>query len=71
MVAGGGASVIYADTISDLGYGKEMANYGEYSGDPYEKIHEPNAETIFDLMTRASRKSTDYWRWNCQLADPL
>ena len=23
MVAGGGASVIYADTISDLGYGKE------------------------------------------------
>jgi ATP citrate (pro-S)-lyase len=32
MVAGGGASVVYADTISDLGYGHELANYGEYSG---------------------------------------
>lgn len=32
MVAGGGASVVYADTISDLGYGNELANYGEYSG---------------------------------------
>jgi len=31
MVAGGGASVVYADTISDLGYGHELANYGEYS----------------------------------------
>ena len=34
MVAGGGASVIYADTICDLGFAGEMANYGEYSGDP-------------------------------------
>lgn len=31
MVAGGGASVIYADTISDLGASDELANYGEYS----------------------------------------
>jgi succinyl-CoA synthetase beta subunit len=30
MVAGGGASVIYADTISDKGAGAELANYGEY-----------------------------------------
>ena len=34
MVAGGGASVIYADTICDLGFAGELANYGEYSGDP-------------------------------------
>lgn len=32
MVAGGGASVIYSDTICDLGGAKELANYGEYSG---------------------------------------
>lgn len=32
MVAGGGASVIYSDTICDLGGGDELANYGEYSG---------------------------------------
>ena len=28
MVAGGGASVIYADTITDLGFMHELANYG-------------------------------------------
>lgn len=32
MVAGGGASVVYSDTICDLGQGQELANYGEYSG---------------------------------------
>lgn len=32
MVAGGGASVIYSDTICDLGGANELANYGEYSG---------------------------------------
>jgi len=51
MVAGGGASVIYADTITDLGYMKEMANYGEYSGDPNEEFTYLYAKTIIDLMT--------------------
>lgn len=53
MVAGGGASVIYADTVSDLGYGHELANYGEYSGDPSEQFTYEYARTILDLMTRA------------------
>ena len=52
MVAGGGASVIYADTITDLGYMSEMANYGEYSGDPNEEFTYLYAKTILDLMTR-------------------
>ena len=30
MVAGGGASVIYADTVGDLGYAHELGNYAEY-----------------------------------------
>ena len=51
MIAGGGASVIYADTISDLGYGEELANYGEYSGDPSEEFTYEYAKTILDLMT--------------------
>ena len=37
MVAGGGASVIYSDTICDLGGTNELANYGEYSGAPSEQ----------------------------------
>ena len=53
MVAGGGASVVYADTIADLsGNVTELANYGEYSGGPTESETQFYAETIFDLMTR-------------------
>eukprot|EP00163_Fabomonas_tropica_P028359 TRINITY_DN5750_c0_g1_i1.p1 TRINITY_DN5750_c0_g1~~TRINITY_DN5750_c0_g1_i1.p1 ORF type:complete len:1122 (+),score=399.79 TRINITY_DN5750_c0_g1_i1:269-3634(+) len=52
MVAGGGASVIYSDTISDLGYAKELANYGEYSGAPSTGQTFEYAKTILDLMTR-------------------
>ncbi len=52
MVAGGGASVIYADTVSDLGFGSELANYGEYSGDPSEEFTCEYARTILHLMTQ-------------------
>lgn len=52
MVAGGGASVIYADTICDLGFAAEMANYGEYSGDPNTEETYYYTRTILDLMTR-------------------
>ncbi len=56
MVAGGGASVIYADTITDLGFMEEMANYGEYSGDPNEEFTYLYARTIMDLMTRKKNR---------------
>lgn len=52
MVAGGGASVIYADTVVDLGYMHELADYGEYSGDPSTAETREYARTILDLMTR-------------------
>jgi len=52
MVAGGGASVVYADTISDFGFGKELANYGEYSGAPSTEHTFEYAKTIISLMTR-------------------
>lgn len=52
MVAGGGASVVYADTISDLGFGHELANYGEYSGAPTLQETYDYARTIFSLMCR-------------------
>ena len=52
MVAGGGASVIYADTVVDLGFGEELANYGEYSGNPSTDETYEYAKTILDLMTR-------------------
>ncbi len=52
MVAGGGSSVIYADTIVDLGYSDELANYGEYSGNPSTDETYEYAKTVIDLMTR-------------------
>ncbi|GAM19796.1 hypothetical protein SAMD00019534_029710 [Acytostelium subglobosum LB1] len=52
MVAGGGASVIYADTVADLGYGHELGNYGEYSGDPNEEDTYKYASTMLGLATR-------------------
>ncbi len=52
MVAGGGASVIYADTVTDLGFAEELACYGEYSGNPSRDETREYARTILDLMTR-------------------
>lgn len=51
MVAGGGASVIYADTVSDLGFAKELANYGEYSGNPSTEHTYLYAKTLLKMMT--------------------
>ncbi|KAG8179762.1 hypothetical protein JTE90_022938 [Oedothorax gibbosus] len=52
MVAGGGASVIYSDTICELGGASELANYGEYSGAPTEMQTYEYAKTILSLMTQ-------------------
>ncbi|KPP72842.1 ATP-citrate synthase-like [Scleropages formosus] len=56
MVAGGGASVVYSDTICDLGGVNELANYGEYSGAPSEQQTYDYAKTILSLMTREKHK---------------
>lgn len=57
MVAGGGASVVYADTIADLIGVNELANYGEYSGNPSTDETRFYAETVIDLMTREKHQS--------------
>ena len=57
MVAGGGASVIYSDTICALGGSEELANYGEYSGAPSEQQTYDYAKTILSLMTRYTFKT--------------
>ncbi|MFX1418749.1 MAG: ATP citrate lyase citrate-binding domain-containing protein [Promethearchaeota archaeon] len=51
MVAGGGASVIYTDTITDLGFSEELGNYGEYSGNPSQEHTQIYAQTLIDLIT--------------------
>ncbi|KAJ9496548.1 beta subunit of ATP citrate lyase [Exophiala xenobiotica] len=53
LVAGGGASVVYADAIASAGFVSELANYGEYSGAPSETQTYNYARTVLDLMLRA------------------
>ncbi|KAJ2894408.1 glutathione synthetase ATP-binding domain-like protein [Zalerion maritima] len=53
LVAGGGASVVYADAIASAGFADELANYGEYSGAPTESQTYHYAKTVLDLMLRA------------------
>ena len=53
LVAGGGASVVYADAIASAGFASELANYGEYSGAPTESQTFQYAKTVLDLLLRA------------------
>ena len=41
-----------SDTICDLGFSSELANYGEYSGAPTESQTYEYAKTLLNLMTR-------------------
>lgn len=34
LLSGGGASLVLADEVADLGFGQKLGNYGEYSGNP-------------------------------------
>lgn len=51
MVAGGGASVIYADTVGDLGAAAELGNYAEYSGGPSAAETHAYALRLLDCAT--------------------
>ncbi len=37
LLSGGGASIVLADEVANLGRGADLANYGEYSGNPNEE----------------------------------
>jgi ATP-citrate lyase beta-subunit len=52
ILSGGGGSMIYLDTIADLGQAAEIANYGEYSGNPTIEESYQYAKRILNLMTQ-------------------
>ena len=56
LTAGGGASVIYADTVADLGYIDQLANYGEYSGNPSTDETEAYCNSLFNAMFTSKAK---------------
>jgi len=52
LVAGGGASVVYADSIANVWGASEIANYGEYSGNPSKEETYCYAKGVLTLMTQ-------------------
>jgi len=56
MVAGGGASVIYADTVGDLGCASMLGNYAEYSGAPNAEETYAFSKTLIQCATWKEKK---------------
>jgi len=52
LVAGGAGSVVYADTVADLGYIKDLANYGEYSGNPSTEETYQYVKALLSMMLK-------------------
>jgi len=58
LIAGGGASVVYTDAIVNRGYASELANYGEYSGDPQEDLVELYTNEVLSCLKKVTKKKT-------------
>jgi len=56
ILSGGGASILYLDALARLGGAGEIANYGEYSGNPTPEESYQYAKTILELMIRNEAK---------------
>jgi ATP-citrate lyase beta-subunit len=56
LLSGGGASVVIADEVHNQGFGTQLANYGEYSGNP--NTHETYLYTseVLKLLLASSAK---------------
>lgn len=54
LLSGGGASVVVADEISNLGHHNDMANYGEYSGNPTEEETYLYTKQVLKLLLKSS-----------------
>ncbi|HLD39860.1 MAG TPA: ATP citrate lyase citrate-binding domain-containing protein [Candidatus Nanoarchaeia archaeon] len=52
ILSGGGASIIYLDAIANSGKQEEIANYGEYSGNPTTEETYQYTKTILSAMTK-------------------
>jgi ATP-citrate lyase beta-subunit len=56
LLSGGGASVVVADEIYNQGYGRQLANYGEYSGNPNAEETYAYTKAILQLLLKSSAK---------------
>jgi succinyl-CoA synthetase beta subunit len=56
LLSGGGASVVVVDEIAHLGHHDEIANYGEYSGNPTEEETYLYTKQVIKLMLGSPSK---------------
>jgi ATP-citrate lyase beta-subunit len=54
LLSGGGASVVVADEVYNQGYGKQLANYGEYSGNPNSEETYIYTKAVLQLLLQSS-----------------
>ncbi len=57
LLSGGGASVVLADEVFNLGYGQQLANYGEYSGNPNLEETCHYTEQIIKILLKSRAKN--------------
>ncbi len=59
LLSSGGASIVLADEAGNLGYGNELINYGEYSGNPNAEETYLYTRSILSLLikSKASKKA--------------
>lgn len=53
LLSGGGASLVLADEVANLGLGHELANYGEYSGNPNAEETYLYTSQVLSLLLRS------------------
>ncbi len=56
LLSGGGASLVLADEIADLGRGRDLGNYGEYSGNPTTEDTYLYTRTVLQTMLRSKAR---------------
>lgn len=54
LLSGGGASIVVADEVTNLGMGKSLANYGEYSGNPNAEETYIYTRNVLSLMLKSN-----------------
>jgi succinyl-CoA synthetase beta subunit len=54
LLSGGGASVVAADEVYNQGFGHELANYGEYSGNPNAEETYLYTKQVLNLLLTSS-----------------
>ncbi|HEY2003567.1 MAG TPA: ATP citrate lyase citrate-binding domain-containing protein [Candidatus Saccharimonadia bacterium] len=54
LLSGGGASIVMADEVANLGYGAQLANYGEYSGNPNVEETYLYTRQVLSLMLKSN-----------------